>query len=116
MPPQPTRADASDHAALNSQFQDSEEGGTPAIEPCEHMKENISALSDDTLRGPARWFASLHASYCPKCRPALKSLRHLRARLGRLRREDAARDMALTEERREAVQKAMEAADSPPSP
>ena len=87
----------------------------PAIEPCEHMKENISALSDDTLRGPARWFTSLHASYCPKCRPALKSLRHIRARLGRMRREDAARDAALTEERREAVQKAMEAADSPPS-
>ena len=90
----------------------SEETNAPAIEPCEHMKEYVSALSDDTLRGPARWYTQLHASYCTKCGTALKSLRHLRARLNRLRRENADREAALTQERHQAVQKAMEAADA----
>ena len=57
----------------------------PTISPCEHMENNISALSDNTLHGLPSWFTQLHASYCPKCGPALRSLKRLRIRLGLLK-------------------------------
>lgn len=51
---------------------------TTEVECCEHMKEYVTALSEEALHGPARWYTQLHASYCPKCRPALKTLRETR--------------------------------------
>jgi hypothetical protein len=87
----------------------------PRIEPCKHMENNISALSDGSLRGLALWYTQIHAAYCPHCGPALRALRALRARLGLLRQTTATQPKAtLTEDRLAAVQKAMEAADDAP--
>ena len=101
----------------NDTFEAEEAEDTPRIEPCKHMENNISALSDGSLRGLALWYTQLHAAYCPKCGPALRALRRLRARLGLLRQSPAQQpENALTEDRRSALQKAMEAAETPPRP
>lgn len=93
----------------------------PTISPCKHMENNISALSDNSLHGLARWFTQLHASYCPRCGPALRSLRRLRKRLGLLREKPVLPAIAhtaspsedrLTEERKAALEQAMKTFDS----
>ncbi len=57
------------------------------MEPCEHMTEYLSALSDGSLHGPAAWFTRLHVLYCRKCGPALRGFQHLRDHLHVLRDE-----------------------------
>lgn len=49
--------------------------------PCPHMTTLISALSDGSLRGLARWYAEQHARGCPRCAAALDALRQQRQRL-----------------------------------
>jgi hypothetical protein len=82
------------------------------IEPCHHMQTYVSALSDDTLSGPARWYTKLHILHCARCRAALQVLRALRERLRNLG-SAADRDHAatLTGERRAALEKAMDEVD-----
>ncbi len=89
------------------------------IEPCEHMKDYVSALSDGSLRGPIRWYTLLHASYCRKCGPALRLLRALRQRMRGLRHSVADKPAppdALTEARRQQAQDALDAIDTSPRP
>ena len=87
----------------------------PHIEPCKHMENNISALSDGSLRGFALWYTQLHAAHCPHCGPPcapcalctpasvcfVSPLPHSPIPL-------------LQRSRRTALQKAMEAADEAP--
>ncbi len=49
--------------------------------PCPHLRTLISALSDGSLTGIARWYAAQHAKGCPRCAAALVALRAQRERL-----------------------------------
>lgn len=54
---------------------------TPDGTPCPHLRTLISALSDGSLSGIARWYATQHAKGCPRCAAALVALRAQRERL-----------------------------------
>lgn len=49
--------------------------------PCPHMKTLLSALSDGSLTGLARWYAENHARRCPGCSSALSGLQTIRERI-----------------------------------
>lgn len=86
---------------------------TERIEPCEHMAENISALADGTLHGPARWYTQFHSSYCSKCNSALVALKRLRIRLTVLKRKSPAdHSDQLSADRMSGIEKAMLAIES----
>ena len=53
----------------------------PDGKPCPHLQTLISALSDGSLGGIARWYATQHAKGCPRCASALVALRAQRERL-----------------------------------
>src|SRR5579859_2203022 len=82
------------------------------IQPCHHMETLISCLSDDTLSGPARWYTRFHILHCSKCRVALEALRALRDRLSGLRNPISGSVIpVLTDERRVALEQAMDEVD-----
>jgi anti-sigma factor RsiW len=75
------------------------------------MKTLLSALSDGTLAGLARWYTEQHVKGCPGCAAGLKALRGLRDRLRALASGGGAATMvepqpALPGERRAAVLRA----------
>jgi hypothetical protein len=87
---------------------DEQAGATP-IEPCEHMEHMVNGLSDDSIHGPAKWYTQWHVAICPKCNAALKGLREVREQVQTLRDEQPEGVVqTLTEERRAAVDSAME--------
>lgn len=61
------------------------------IDPCHHMKVLLSRLSDDTLKGLAKWYTEFHAAGCPKCRTAVEALRRLPAHVRYLAQEELER-------------------------
>lgn len=82
------------------------------IEPCHHMRDLVSSLSDDSLKGPARWYTQFHVASCPKCKTALKALRVLHDRLGVLGEEPAEGESPhLSPDRQEAVNAACDEID-----
>ena len=80
------------------------------VEPCEHMTEYISAMSDGSLTGPAYWLTRLHVSYCRKCGPALRGFIRLRTHLNELRDEPGDPE-PLAPETRAALRQALDALD-----
>ena len=80
------------------------------VEPCEHMTEYISAMSDGSLHGPAYWMTRMHVSYCRKCGPALRGFLRLRTHLSELRDEPKDAE-PLAPETRAALQQALDAID-----
>jgi len=89
---------------------------------CGFMRELLSSLADDTLRGVMRWYAEHHVAGCPHCSAALVGLRELRARLREfglpaVNREEKATDAVvsslrlLSPERRAAIAAAWESLD-----
>jgi len=78
------------------------------IEPCHHMRDLVSSLSDDSLKGPARWYTQFHVAGCPRCKQALKALRVLHDRLATLGQEESAR---LSPDRQKAVKAACDEID-----
>lgn len=81
------------------------------IRPCRYMRAYVSALSDDTLSGPARWYARLHVLHCTRCRAALNALTALRDRLRRLSDPVNNPPAHLTTDRRSALERAMDEMD-----
>lgn len=82
-------------------------------EPCHHMTNMVSALSDDTLKGPARWYTQFHVATCPKCRTALRELQQLNEHLHHLQaNDDTPVPFALTVERQEEVASALDRIDA----
>ena len=80
------------------------------IEPCEHMTDQISAMSDGSLRGPAYWFTRFHLLHCRKCGTALLGFESLRSKL-HLLRDAPVHDSALDPQTRSALQRAMDELD-----
>jgi anti-sigma factor RsiW len=81
------------------------------IGPCPQMHSLLSALSDGTLNGIARWYAERHTLRCAHCAAALASLVVLEARLRALGLPDAGQEavpptLRLTPERRAFVEDA----------
>ncbi len=82
------------------------------IEACSHMEDYVSALADNSLTGPMRWYTRLHVLYCSRCGPALKGLLALRARLKALIGTQAdTKATVLTDERKSAIDHAMDTLD-----
>ena len=87
-----------------------EETAAEKVQPCEHMTDYVSALSDGSLHGAAYWFTRLHILYCRKCGPALRGFQHLRTHLQVLR--DEPKDAGvLAPETRAAVRQALDDMD-----
>lgn len=85
--------------------------GTNDGQPCWFMRQWVSALSDNTLKGWARWYANLHVARCPNCKTALEDLTALHERMQRLGQTPPP-TLFLTEERRTALQTALDALDA----
>ena len=81
------------------------------LEPCEHMTDYISAISDGSLRGPAYWFTRFHLLYCRKCSGALRGFRALRSELLSLNGEKQGEIFTFHPETRSALQKALDEMD-----
>jgi hypothetical protein len=77
------------------------------------MEDYVSAFSDGSLTGPARWYTWLHLLHCRKCSAALRGLRALRDRLRALSHAERPNEppRTLTAERRVAMETAMNAVD-----
>ena len=80
------------------------------IEPCPHMENYVSALSDGSLKGLALWYTKWHLFTCRKCSAALRAMAILRARLWKLGQASGA-STSLSRERRSAMEKAMDDID-----
>lgn len=87
-----------------------EEMAAEKVQPCEHMTDYVSALSDGSLRGPAFWLTRLHVLYCRKCGPALRGFQHLRTHLQVLR-DEPKNAGNLTPETRAALHQALDGMD-----
>jgi hypothetical protein len=69
----------------------------------------VSALSDGTLTGLARWYTRLHILTCSRCRSALRALQSLSDRLHRLGSNLSEPPVQpLSEDRRSVVERAMD--------
>jgi hypothetical protein len=78
--------------------------------PCRHMARWVAAATDDSLRGFARWYTTLHLRGCPRCRAALAALRAVRERLLDLGRTREAAE-PLPADRQRSLQDALDAID-----
>ena len=81
------------------------------IEPCKHMEAYVSALSDGSLSGPARWFTRLHMLHCRKCRTAFRLFGALRKRLRQFGSLERGSD-TLAQARRSALENALDEVDN----
>jgi hypothetical protein len=81
------------------------------LKPCPHMENLISAWVDGKLTGLKLWYTRWHVSQCPRCTSAIPILEALQGRLHRLSGTDAPEPLALTPERRAALEAAWEQAD-----
>ena len=54
------------------------------LKPCGHMVSLVSRRSDESLRGPAKWYTDFHLLTCPQCREALEGLRRLHSQVSEL--------------------------------
>lgn len=82
-------------------------------EPCHHMTNLVSAYSDDTLKGPARWYTQFHVATCPKCRAALHELQQLKEHLHQLDAEERLPSAScLSTDRQEKLVSALEQIDT----
>ncbi|GAB4458827.1 MAG: hypothetical protein OHK0029_20560 [Armatimonadaceae bacterium] len=80
--------------------------------PCPHMKTLISGLADDSLTGMMRWFTEMHAKGCGPCGSAVAQLKGLRMRLRGLNAPcEGSKKLALSEERRAAIEAAWQRMD-----
>ena len=80
--------------------------------PCKHMETMVSGLADGSLRGPGRWYTQLHAMHCKQCRSAVAKLRTVIGQVADLRDESAAGGDRLPTDRREDLERALDAVDS----
>lgn len=79
------------------------------FKPCRHIRRWVNALADDSLRGPARWFALWHIAYCRQCQAALAALKQVRAHLQTLREATPiSLPTALSEERETVLRSALD--------
>lgn len=83
----------------------------PEIKPCKHMEGLVSSLSDHSLHGPALWYTKFHVATCHSCSVALIALRSLRTRLAGLSRAGGEGGPALSEDRLEKIEKALDEID-----
>jgi hypothetical protein len=82
----------------------------PENGPCPHMRVLLSDLASGNLRGVMKWFTEQHAAGCPRCHPALESLRDLRGRLLNLGKPNPKdEELVLTPEQRAEVEAAWDA-------
>ena len=84
------------------------------LEPCEHMTDYVSAMSDGSLRGAAYWFTRFHLLHCRKCSGALRGFRALRSDLLSLNGEKSGEIFTFQPEVRSAMQKALDEMDERP--
>jgi predicted anti-sigma-YlaC factor YlaD len=104
---------------------DTTPGQPPAEEevyfgPCRQMRTLLSQMADGTLRGLLRRFAEAHLSRCAHCQSALRGLHRLRERMHRpgaaTPAAETAPSLALTPERRAAVEAAWARIEEEPDP
>ncbi len=83
------------------------------LQPCSHMRDMVSAMADDSLRGWRRWYTRFHVSGCPRCRRALEAFRALRARLLAFGRQEEPA-ASLSPDRRSALERAWDEMEKEP--
>jgi hypothetical protein len=79
------------------------------LQPCGHMVNLISQRSDDSLKGPARWYTDFHVMTCPSCRVALKGLRELHQHVEGLAAQPPAENLKLKDESWQEIDQAIAA-------
>ena len=84
----------------------------PLIKPCRHMEQWVNALADESLTGFARWYTQLHVRGCRRCYAALEAIRQLKARLKALHSSTGWVPATLGQDRRAALEAAMDAVDA----
>jgi hypothetical protein len=72
------------------------------------MERWVSALSDGSLTGFARWYVQLHLAGCRRCQAALEALRRLQESLHALRTTESAPPTTLSPPRRQALEAALD--------
>jgi len=63
---------------MNNAYSNFPNDAPAELHPCEHMVTLVSRCSDDTLKGPAKWYTEFHVRTCANCREALRGLRAMR--------------------------------------
>jgi hypothetical protein len=75
------------------------------------MEASLAALADDTLKGPARWYAQFHVAGCAHCSQALSMFRLLKFRLSEFAGRTSTNCERLPDERRNSLDAALDALD-----
>ena len=86
-------------------------GVPPELHPCEHMITLVSRRSDDSLRGPAKWYTDFHVMTCTNCREALAGLRALRLEIKSIEGETVHATLKLSDQRWQQVRDQMQQSD-----
>jgi len=64
------------------------------VQPCSHMRDNISTLSDGSLSGLMLWYTRAHVSQCEHCNIAFQRMVKLREDLRTLQATDAGAELS----------------------
>ncbi|MGC4045223.1 MAG: zf-HC2 domain-containing protein [Armatimonas sp.] len=79
------------------------------IQPCYHMTGLLSQLADGTLSGLSLWYARQHVAGCAHCRDAHGALVTLREHLANLGNSTDSDGPRLSQDRRSALEAALDA-------
>ena len=82
------------------------------LQPCGHMVNLISQRSDDSLKGPAKWYTDFHVMTCPQCRTALSGLKDLHRQVQELASAPADPSLRLPDEQWQHIEGTLEAASA----
>ena len=78
-------------------------------QPCSHMRNLVSSLSDGSAGGLSSWYTRLHVKGCPKCGAALEAYLAIRIELSTLDLSEKTHiEINLTPERRSNLELAMD--------
>lgn len=84
-------------------------GGPPDPQPCSHMRNLVSSLSDGSIGRLAGWYTRLHVGGCPKCRTTLEAFLSLRVRLKSFElAANPSQETSLTADRRSNIETALD--------
>jgi len=76
------------------------------------MEGMVTGYADGTLRGPARWYTQLHASYCKQCGSAIKNLRTVIDKVSDLKEENRRAGEETPASRRAGLERALDEVDA----